>query len=808
MADKKIEIDLLINNADAASSVKEVRQNVKDLQSALLGLEEGSEEFVKVSQKAGQLQDKLADVKDSIKSFNNSPIENVTNSFSLLGQKIKNLDFGGAKQQLTNLVSSTSQLAKSFLGIQEGAGFASIGIKGLGKAFAATGIGLLIVAVVALIANFDKLKDAGGLIGDTFKAIGGIIEVLTITLTKFTDGIGLTAIASKEAADQIVEDQQKIRDAQKKTNDFQADLLDAQGKDSTKRRLQNLKDELKVAEDNQREQSRILSEMQNTATKKELKAQQDKVDKLYEIQGDAEQRLDLFKAASETKARKKAEDDAKKESEDQKKRLTEAEAKEKESLQKKIQDLKDSNLLKVKQQVDGSLEELKANEEGNAKIIKFYNDHKKQLISLGIVTETQRKLIIQEANDESLKLNKAYYDQKEKDCQDGEDKITATKKASAEKQAKDQKELDDISKKNFISSEQDKDNIGQIAVIKAGDNQKKVAAAELKYNQDKISRLKNYSDFELEQLGITEAQRQLMIEESLAKIRSLEEKSRLTSDEDRKKALDEFAAYAANIASGLTGVSQVAFNGISNLSTTLGNSLGNFQARVKDFMDSGINGFSEATAEILAGVEAGLGAANELVGTIGSALAEKSNERIAAVQTEKEEQIKALEEQNKKGLISDQQLAAGKDKINQDAYKKDLALRRKAFQQQKAIQIVQAVIGTAQGIVSALANPFPLNIVMAALAGVTGAVNIGLIAAQKFPEGGSAPSSSTPSTPSASAEGLVNAVNPQQFTPPQFQSIGDNRFSKGGEGNMYVLVDDINRGQRKVSVIEDRSTVL
>lgn len=810
MADKDIQIklDLLINNADAASSVKEVRAAIKDLQSALINLDEGSDEFIKASKKAGELQDKVADVKDSIKSFNNSPIENVTNSFGLLGQKIKNLDFKGAKQQFSNLVTSTNTLAKSFLGIQEGAGYASIGIKGIGKAFAATGIGLFVIAVVALIANFDKLKDAGGLIGDTFKAIGQVVEVVTKAFTDFTDGIGLTAIASKKAADQIIADQERIRKSQKENNDFQADLLDAQGKDSSKRRKKNLEEELSQAEDAQRNQYFILEDIKRSGTEKEIKAEQEKYDKLFDVQQDAERKLDLFKATTATKEQKKREDDAKKAADDQKKNLDESLAKQKEALQKQIQELKDSNNLKIKQQVDGSLEELKATEEANNKIVEFYNKHKDKLISLGIVTETQRKLIIQEANDDSLKNNKKFYDDLDKQCQDGEDKITATKKAAAEKQIKDQSELDDISKKNFVDGENSKDDLGKASIIRAGDNLKKATEAEIQYNKDRIDRYTNYGEFELNALGVTEGQKQLIIAESLSKIKSLEDKARLTTDEDNKKALDEFASYAADIANGLSGVAASVFGGISNISNSLANSLGNFQARVKDFMDSGKNGMSEATAEILAGVEAGLGAANELVGTIGSALAEKSNERIAAVQTEKEQQIKALEEQNKRGLISDEQLAKGKDKINQDAYKKDLALRRKAFQQQKAIQIVQAVIGTAQGVVAALANPFPLNIAMAALAGITGAVNIGLIAAQKFPEGGSAPSTSTPSTPSASAEGLVNSAGPNQFTPPQFQSIGDNRFSKGGEGNLFVLVDDINRGQRKVSVIDDRSTVL
>jgi hypothetical protein len=70
--------------------------------------------------------------------------------------------------------------------------------------------------------------------------------------------------------------------------------------------------------------------------------------------------------------------------------------------------------------------------------------------------------------------------------------------------------------------------------------------------------------------------------------------------------------------------------------------------------------------------------------------------------------------------------------LEQKKYQEELAARRKAFKQQKAMAIVGAIMGTAQAVVSGLANPFPLNIIMAALNGALGIAQIAIISSQKF----------------------------------------------------------------------------
>lgn len=50
--------------------------------------------------------------------------------------------------------------------------------------------------------------------------------------------------------------------------------------------------------------------------------------------------------------------------------------------------------------------------------------------------------------------------------------------------------------------------------------------------------------------------------------------------------------------------------------------------------------------------------------------------------------------------------------------KKQEALRKKAFEQQKKMQIASAFINMAQGIIAGLGAPFPMNIAMPIIAGL------------------------------------------------------------------------------------------
>ena len=67
MADQNINIKLLIDAAESAKTVAETKKALKDLRSAALQVEEGSQAFTSITTAAGQLQDKIGDLASTTK---------------------------------------------------------------------------------------------------------------------------------------------------------------------------------------------------------------------------------------------------------------------------------------------------------------------------------------------------------------------------------------------------------------------------------------------------------------------------------------------------------------------------------------------------------------------------------------------------------------------------------------------------------------------------------------------------------------------------------------------------------------------
>lgn len=108
-----------------------------------------------------------------------------------------------------------------------------------------------------------------------------------------------------------------------------------------------------------------------------------------------------------------------------------------------------------------------------------------------------------------------------------------------------------------------------------------------------------------------------------------------------------------------------------------------------------------------------------LIGAIGDNLMQQS-----------EQNIQALEAQKEAGLITQNEFD-----------KRAKQEKEKAFKEAKALNIVMAVMNTANAVIAQLSNPTPyVGIALAALAAATGAAQIAIIAKQqppKFAEGGS-----------------------------------------------------------------------
>ena len=107
-------------------------------------------------------------------------------------------------------------------------------------------------------------------------------------------------------------------------------------------------------------------------------------------------------------------------------------------------------------------------------------------------------------------------------------------------------------------------------------------------------------------------------------------------------------------------------------------------------------------------------------------LSSLSSSIASIVQNQVTQDLKQLERQYEAGEIT-----------REEFDKKERELQRKAAQSSKDAALFQAVIGTAQAVINALATPnvpFPIAAGFAALAGVVGAIQIAAIATQPLPQ--------------------------------------------------------------------------
>lgn len=184
--DIEIRIKAAIDTAESATKVNEVRKALKDLQSLALEIDDkGSDSFKKVNKAAGDLRDKVGDVNQAFKSMSGEPIENLTRSFTGLRQSLASGDFKSAKVMFNNMNTSIVDMGKSLLGIGTGAKSATIALRGFGVALAATGITVLIAAVVLLIKYWDDLKQSTGVLGDMVRKLSEKFEKIKQVVVDF-----------------------------------------------------------------------------------------------------------------------------------------------------------------------------------------------------------------------------------------------------------------------------------------------------------------------------------------------------------------------------------------------------------------------------------------------------------------------------------------------------------------------------------------------------------------------------------------------------------------------------------------------
>jgi len=162
----------------------------------------------RLSKAAGALADQIGDASDAAAVFaTDSPFEAVGNGIGSVAQKLRNLDFKGAAAQSNLLLSATKGIT-----LKEGiAGFKDLGKTALniGKSLLLNPLFLIPALIVLIVSNFNELKNAGGLVGDTFTSIGKAIGIVIDLGKDFLDLINLID-STKKSLDDVIKSNDEL----------------------------------------------------------------------------------------------------------------------------------------------------------------------------------------------------------------------------------------------------------------------------------------------------------------------------------------------------------------------------------------------------------------------------------------------------------------------------------------------------------------------------------------------------------------------------------------------------------------------
>lgn len=180
MATENVKV-VKIDTSEAQTSVKELRSQLKQLKDTMLSVEEGTKEYNDALQQAANIQHTL---KEQMEEVNASAMDfgqiagNVVkatggivagfqaaqatmNLFGIENETvIKSLQKMQSLMAITQAIPAIDDGVKAFKRLRLAIKGATIGMSSLKKALISTGIGAAVVAVGALVANFDKLKAA------------------------------------------------------------------------------------------------------------------------------------------------------------------------------------------------------------------------------------------------------------------------------------------------------------------------------------------------------------------------------------------------------------------------------------------------------------------------------------------------------------------------------------------------------------------------------------------------------------------------------------------------------------------------
>ena len=182
---EEISFEIKLQTAAAANTAAELKKAIKSLKDELNNVEAGSEKFRKLSKAINDTEGKLGDLNDGFQTLTGSGVERANKSFKLFTEGLTNFDLGKIK--------------------------ASLG--GLGAAFKAIPIFLIVEGVMYLIQNFKELSSGTGILAKALKPVGDLIGWIKDGLYLLTDAIGLTNSELDKMGETVTENAKATNEA-------------------------------------------------------------------------------------------------------------------------------------------------------------------------------------------------------------------------------------------------------------------------------------------------------------------------------------------------------------------------------------------------------------------------------------------------------------------------------------------------------------------------------------------------------------------------------------------------------------------
>lgn len=301
-----VALEATFNTSGAEGSVKSLKAQLKEAQSEVQNLADKfgatSEQAVNAAKRAADLKDRIGDAKSLTDAFNpdakfkafGSAIQGVVGGFTalqgaqaLFGSKSEELEKTLVKVQgamaLSQGIDSVLEAKDSFMRL--GAVVKDNVIKGfnaLKAAIGGTGIGLLVIALGLLIANFDKVKKVVENLFPGFAQIGKFIGNIVNSITDF---IGITSEAERATARLVAANKKQI-EATDQFLKFNADKYD----EYTVRKIKanndfkkNQNEILEKYKDDAATSQRLIKEAREFANREIARAESDRAAKTKEI---------------------------------------------------------------------------------------------------------------------------------------------------------------------------------------------------------------------------------------------------------------------------------------------------------------------------------------------------------------------------------------------------------------------------------------------------------------------------------------------------------------------------------------------